>query len=75
MIATEMAFGCQLWPSLNLSQVKLAFCYYYQKQLLHSIFLLQIIRKILSLTNTDNVLEKIARENNCLDKYLVNSKD
>ncbi|KAG4070178.1 hypothetical protein HA402_003868 [Bradysia odoriphaga] len=29
----------------------------------------QTMRKILSLCNTKNVLEKIARDNNCLDKY------
>lgn len=32
------------------------------------------MRKILSLCNTKNVLEKIARDNNCLDKYQVWSK-
>lgn len=31
----------------------------------------QTMRKILSLCNTKNVLEKIARDNNCLDKYQV----
>lgn len=40
------------------------------KLLIH-IFVLQILRKIFSLINTENVLEKIAIEHNAMDLYSV----
>ncbi len=38
---------CELWPSLNISQV---------------------LRKVLSLQNCDDILKRIAREHNCLER-------
>lgn len=41
----------------------------FKRQLWPGLNIAQTMRKIISLCNTTNVLEKIARENNCLDMY------
>lgn len=67
---TELIFGGSLWPSLNVAQVSLPLCHAAKaKMQFNFIIVWQFMRKILSLINTKNVLEKIARECNQLDAY------
>lgn len=55
---------CDIW-SLGFIITELLF----KRQLWPGLNIAQTMRKIISLCNTTNVLEKIARENNCLDLY------